>query len=310
MNIDFGTAKGLAQSMDYNNRIADARYQDQQMKRAQAENTAELKAFEDDLDYMNAANSYDYNLIKGEADKTIREIGTIIRDNPDFRYNPNVRRQINEKKKYLKSNQNVIRGLASDESFKRLNDDLAKVAKNPNQYDAGAYQELLAKKQNYLKYGHQDGQEAAATFGPQAFVYDKPEDFIDLPTTAIEVGNKTQTSSKVGRMWSGRSKKPVLQYTKEGTFVKEWKSIVEAAKNSLSGAAAAVKLGIKYDTFRVHAKRLGVFNPNPSGKGITKPINDDRKFILQDILEGKHPQYSTGKLKKINSFINGFIFIF
>ena len=62
--------------------------------------------------------------------------------------------------------------------------------------------------------------------------------------------------------------------------------IVEAAKNSLSGAAAAVKLGIKYDTFRVHAKRLGVFNPNPSGKGITKPINDDRKFILQDILEG------------------------
>ena len=48
----------------------------------------------------------------------------------------------------------------------------------------------------------------------------------------IEVGNKTQTSSKVGRMWSGRSKKPVLQYTKEGTFVKEWKSVVEAAKNS------------------------------------------------------------------------------
>ena len=74
--------------------------------------------------------------------------------------------------------------------------------------------------------------------------------------------------------------------------------IVEASKNSLSGAAAAVKLGIKYDTFRVHAKRLNVFNPNPSGKGITKPINDDRKFVLQDILEGKHPQYSTGKLKR------------
>tara|TARA_R110000822_G_scaffold305127_1_gene430662 strand:+ start:5765 stop:7201 length:1437 start_codon:yes stop_codon:yes gene_type:complete len=188
--MEIGIATGLAQSMDYNNRIADARYQDQQMKRAQAENTAELKAFEDDLDYMNAANSYDYNLIKGEADKTIREIGTIIRDNPDFRYNPDIRRQINEKKKYLKSNQNVIRGMASDESFKRLNDDLAKVAKNPNQYDAGAYQELLAKKQNYLQYGNQDGKEAAEKFGPQAFVYDKPEDFIDLPTTAIEVGNK------------------------------------------------------------------------------------------------------------------------
>lgn len=184
--MEWGTAKGLAVDLGYDQRIADARYQDQQMKRAQAENMAELKAFEDDLDYMNAANSYDYNLIKGEADKTIREIGTIIRDNPDFRYNPNVRRQINEKKKYLKSNQNVIRGMASDESFKRLNDDLAKVAKNPNQYDAGAYQELLAKKQNYLKYGHQDGQEAAATYGPQAFVYDKPEDFVPLNEEALK----------------------------------------------------------------------------------------------------------------------------
>ena len=184
--MEWGTAKGLAVDLGYDQRIADARYQDQQMKRAQAENTAELKAFEDDLDYMNAANSYDYNLIKGEADKTIREIGTIIRDNPDFRYNPNVRRQINEKKKYLKSNQNVIRGMASDESFKRLNDDLAKVAKNPNQYDAGAYQELLSKKQNYLKYGHQDGQEAAATYGPQAFVYDKPEDFVPLNEEALK----------------------------------------------------------------------------------------------------------------------------
>jgi hypothetical protein len=184
--MEWGTAKGIAVDLGYDQRIADARYQDQQMKRAQAENTAELKAFEDDLEYMNAANSYDYNLIKGEADKTIREIGTIIRDNPDFRYNPNVRRQINEKKKYLKSNQNVIRGMASDESFKRLNDDLAKVAKNPNQYDAGAYQELLSKKQNYLKYGHQDGQEAAATYGPQAFVYDKPEDFVPLNEEALK----------------------------------------------------------------------------------------------------------------------------
>ena len=74
--------------------------------------------------------------------------------------------------------------------------------------------------------------------------------------------------------------------------------IIEASLNSISGASAAVKLGIKYDTFRVHAKRLGVFNPNPSGKGLSKPITDDRKFSLSDILEGKYPQYPTGKLKK------------
>ena len=74
--------------------------------------------------------------------------------------------------------------------------------------------------------------------------------------------------------------------------------IIDAAVSSPSAAAAACILGIKYDTFKVHAKRLGVFNPNPAGKGISKPINDDRKFLLEDILNGKYSQYPTGKLKK------------
>ena len=74
--------------------------------------------------------------------------------------------------------------------------------------------------------------------------------------------------------------------------------IVEAAIISQSAAEAASKLGIKYHTFKVHAIRLNVFKPNPSGKGIKKPITDDRRFELKDILEGKHPQYPTGKLKK------------
>lgn len=188
--MEVGMAKGLAQSMDYQNRINDERYFDQQLKRAQAENKATLDAFEKDNEYMNAANSYDRPLIDLEAKKITREIGQLAKNNPNWESDPDIRRQVNEKRRYLKSNANVIRGMASDEAFKRLNEDLGKVAKNPNMYDAGAYQELLAKKNNYLQYGHQDGKDAAIAEGPQAFVYDKPEDFIDLPTTAIEVGNK------------------------------------------------------------------------------------------------------------------------
>lgn len=75
--------------------------------------------------------------------------------------------------------------------------------------------------------------------------------------------------------------------------------IKEAALTSLSGAAAAVKLGIKYDTFRVHAKRLGVFFTNQSGKGISKSKKDGLdKFPLQEIFDGKHPQYQSNKLRK------------
>lgn len=251
-------ATGLAQSMNYSDRIADARYQNEQFKRAQAENQASLKAFEDDMDYMNAANSFDHDLIKGEADKTIREIGAIIRDNPDYQYDPNVRRIINEKKKYLKDNQHVIRGMASDDSFKKLNEDLAKVAKNPNMYDAGAYQELLAKKQNYLQFGHQDGKEAAEKYGPQAFVYDKPEDFVPLNEEAL----------KTAQMIKARKYK---QHGNGG-----WEELID--ENALTPAAM--------DFYNRHKRQIQVtYNPKDDAEGIAyaaeliKPgIDLKRKF--------------------------------
>lgn len=75
--------------------------------------------------------------------------------------------------------------------------------------------------------------------------------------------------------------------------------IVEVALSSQSATSAAAKLGIKYETFRVHAKRLGVFNTNPSGKGTSKPKEDGLgKIPLREILEGKHPQYQSNKLRK------------
>lgn len=73
--------------------------------------------------------------------------------------------------------------------------------------------------------------------------------------------------------------------------------IIEIAESSKSGAEAASKLGIKYETFRKHAIRLNVFKTNQSGKGISKPITDNRKIDIQEILDGKHPHYQTNKLR-------------
>lgn len=187
MGIEVGLAKGLAQSVNYDQRINDERYYQQQMDRAKAENIASLKAFENDNEYMNASNSYDNPLIDAEAKKTILEIGKLAKQNPNWQSDPDTRRLINEKRRYLKSNPNVIRGMASDEAFKNLNKDLAEVAKNPSQHDTAAYQELLNKKNNYIKFGHQDGEEGLARDGgPQAFVYDKPEDFVPLNEEALK----------------------------------------------------------------------------------------------------------------------------
>ena len=75
--------------------------------------------------------------------------------------------------------------------------------------------------------------------------------------------------------------------------------IIDVALNSQSASSAAAKLGIKYETFRVHAKRLNVFNTNQSGKGTKKPKDEGfGKMSLSDIFEGKHPQYQSNKLRK------------
>lgn len=74
--------------------------------------------------------------------------------------------------------------------------------------------------------------------------------------------------------------------------------IICASKCSKSAAEAASHLGIKYNTYKVHAERLGVFVTNQSGKGIKKPITDSRKINLNEILSGNHPHYQSNKLRK------------
>ena len=62
-------------------------------------------------------------------------------------------------------------------------------------------------------------------------------------------------------------------------------------------AEAAAKTGLHYNTFKRRAVKLNVWEPNQGGKGTSKPKMSG-KYILQDILEGKHSQYQTNKLKK------------
>lgn len=74
--------------------------------------------------------------------------------------------------------------------------------------------------------------------------------------------------------------------------------IVRASEETTSASAAAASLGIQYGTYKRHAIRLGVFKTNQSGVGTSKPILDDRKINLDEILAGKHPQYQSNKLRQ------------
>lgn len=73
--------------------------------------------------------------------------------------------------------------------------------------------------------------------------------------------------------------------------------IINACKEELTMARAASRLKIHFNTLKRRAIELGVYNPNPSGRGINKKHNGN-KILLCEILEGKHPYYQTNKLRK------------
>lgn len=73
---------------------------------------------------------------------------------------------------------------------------------------------------------------------------------------------------------------------------KEFIQIVEKCETM---ALASKKTHMAYTSFIRKAKRLNCYKPNQGRRGIKKP--SDRKIPLSEILEGKHPQYQSYKLK-------------
>lgn len=80
--------------------------------------------------------------------------------------------------------------------------------------------------------------------------------------------------------------------------------ILEVQKVARSANEAARMLGVCYNTYKKYATMYGVFNNliNQRGSGIPKgfSVAGQPKPIteLDDILEGKHPEYPTWMLKK------------
>lgn len=73
-------------------------------------------------------------------------------------------------------------------------------------------------------------------------------------------------------------------------------NFVKTCQESGSMSIACSSLGLHYNTFRRYAIKFECYKPNPGGKGLSK--DRDPKIPLQDILDGKRPEYQTFKLKK------------
>lgn len=176
---EIGLLGGLAQDFQSDKRIGDLYRQEEALNRAKS--MAEQKAvmFANDTKYQNAMNPFDNARVKQRNTKAIYDLGAWQREHPNWRIDPALRAEYNNKLDDIKGNEDVIRGMASDNAFKALTGDLQELAKSGRQYNKKAYNTLLEQKRNYEQFGNQNGYEAAQKEGHQPFVYVKPKEFID-----------------------------------------------------------------------------------------------------------------------------------
>lgn len=184
---EYGLNLGLAQSMGFDDKIADLRYNEQMTKRIQEENAAKSKLFTDDLDFNNAANPFDNNLVKTKMQQKVRDLGKFVTENPDWNTNVNKMMLFKLKKRELKDDPDLIRGLAVDNQYKQYLADMQEVAKNPQKHNVVAYDEIGKQFDNYFKTGNRSGDQTKGIDPP---VYAKPRDFVDINERWMDIGNK------------------------------------------------------------------------------------------------------------------------
>lgn len=86
----------------------------------------------------------------------------------------------------------------------------------------------------------------------------------------------------------------MARYTFDSPFEEK---LIAVCKESDSMAKAALMLGMNYKTLCFHAKRLGCFKANQSGK-ILKKKPSKESVSMTDIFSGVHQTYQTHKIKK------------
>lgn len=83
----------------------------------------------------------------------------------------------------------------------------------------------------------------------------------------------------------------------ENTKIVSDKQIIDACKTSSNMSEARRKVGMANTSFKRRAEYLGVYKPK-QGDTTFRKKNNNLGYPLFEILEGKHPQYQSVKLKK------------
>ena len=74
-------------------------------------------------------------------------------------------------------------------------------------------------------------------------------------------------------------------------------SFIRICENSITMSEACRKLNLHFNTFKRYALQFNCYKPNKGGKGQKSNVKTWNKINLNDILEGKYPDYQTFKLR-------------
>lgn len=234
--MEFGLVSGLAQDLQYNQRINDLRYNEQENRRAGAEAEASAKLFASDMDFKNSMNSYDNPLVKQYAIGKMKEMAEFARNNPDYKYNPMKQVELKRLKNELKDNDIVRRGMATDAAYGEYLKDRQESLKDPSRWDTELLDAEGRKFDNYFQYGHSHGIEGFNQEGPKAVVYTRPQNLIRVSETANKLGNGIKNFNSVqgrnpGEWWSEPDKDELNALTDQ--FIKENPRSVELETRGL-----------------------------------------------------------------------------
>lgn|SRR3990167_3430028 len=243
---DFGLYSGLAVKSNLSEQIGDYERHDLRMQQNKSLAEAKAKLFADNTKYKNSANSFDNKLIKEFADAKIKEIGKYYKENPDAMYNKDKRIILESKFREIQDNKYTLNGVASDDAFRRMNEDLEDMKKNPNLYDQDAYDELIKQKQSYLAGEGQFGIEDFKKNGLQPFIYRPPQKFVpDLAKTLQSLGKGINQydikKNEDGDYWRVPDMNAVGAYKKEAIEAHRRQLEVEAKKAGITNPAAVDK---------------------------------------------------------------------
>lgn len=188
MNI--GLAQGLAQSGQYDQKINDSRYQQQMLRNQEALNESKRKLFESDIEYQQGGNAFDQPIVKAETEKIITALGNFVADNPDWETNFQKRAYVRQLKNNVKDNPHVLRAKTTNDQRTALLKYAQEAKQKGVPFNEDALNAELIRYQNYEKFGNADGQEAAEKEGMKAYLFTRPQDFIDTDKLFSELGNK------------------------------------------------------------------------------------------------------------------------